>query len=292
VKYAVGIAGIAAAGALVSSLIGNSRAAVTVLFLMGSGMVLLFVFARLSRSRSAQVTRAGIVMMWGVVSVFVIFLLFTVSAVAFGWPPHWVRLLQLEQAPAPTGPLLETVAQRVSVNDDEDSRRAIQEMLAAAAKDDESRTTVTRLLKAKLFGMSPDARDDKTRAFRRRLMAAILAANNNNLSAAFAAGELSDIDLVAMNFAGAKARGADFSESFIIGSNFEGADLTGANFSAASLRGAEFEDARLSGTDWSGRADWFNVKGLSVNNLDVRALATMELCPVPSGGQSRKDAFV
>ena len=54
------------------------------------------------KSKSDAIARAGVALLWGVTVLFFAFLLFTVTAVAFGWPPAWTRVLGLAvEAPAP-----------------------------------------------------------------------------------------------------------------------------------------------------------------------------------------------
>jgi hypothetical protein len=66
VDYALGVAGIAAAGSIVIGLLGNGRAAVIIVGAMLTAMISLFVFARLTTTKSAATAIAGIVLMWSV----------------------------------------------------------------------------------------------------------------------------------------------------------------------------------------------------------------------------------
>jgi len=101
VDYAIGAAGIAAAGAIATYLNGNGQASVIIFGAMLVAMLLLFIFARLVVARSTAAVNAGIVLLWAVTVFFCIFLLFTTTAVAFGWPSAWGVILGLERA-APT----------------------------------------------------------------------------------------------------------------------------------------------------------------------------------------------
>jgi hypothetical protein len=101
VDYALGAAGVAAAGAIVTSMIGKDKASVVILGGMLVAMVLLFVFARLSVAKSAAVTNAGIVLLWAVTVFFCVFLMFTASAFALGWPRPWAVFLGVDQPDRP-----------------------------------------------------------------------------------------------------------------------------------------------------------------------------------------------
>jgi hypothetical protein len=96
VDYALGAAGVAAAGAIIVSFLGNGRGAVIVLSGMLVAMILLFVFARLLAAKNKATTQAALALMWMVVVFFGIFLAFTVTAIAFKVPLGWVQVLGLE----------------------------------------------------------------------------------------------------------------------------------------------------------------------------------------------------
>jgi hypothetical protein len=95
VDYALGAAGIAAAGAIVVGLLGNGRAAVIISGAMFISMVLLFIFSRLITTQSVGIVIAGMVLLWAVTIFFCTFLLFTATAFAFQWPPPWAQFLGL-----------------------------------------------------------------------------------------------------------------------------------------------------------------------------------------------------
>ncbi|WOH56995.1 hypothetical protein [Bradyrhizobium sp. BWC-3-1] len=95
VDYALGAAGVAAAAAIIIGLLGNGQATLIILGAMLVAMLLLFAFAQLVRSKSDAVVKAGTALLWGVTIFFFTFLSFTVTAVAFDWPPTWARVLGL-----------------------------------------------------------------------------------------------------------------------------------------------------------------------------------------------------
>jgi hypothetical protein len=95
VDYALGAAGIAAAGGLVVGILGNGRGAIIIMGGVFIAMLLLFSFARLLTAKSASATAAGMVLLWSVVVFFSLFLLLTVTATIASWPCNWARILGL-----------------------------------------------------------------------------------------------------------------------------------------------------------------------------------------------------
>ena len=98
VKFALGVAAVAAAGAIVIAALGNSRIGMIVLGGVFVAMILLFVFSRLVSSRSRSIMLAGIVLLWTVIIFFCTFLVFTTTAFAFRWPDAWVRFIGIHEA--------------------------------------------------------------------------------------------------------------------------------------------------------------------------------------------------
>jgi hypothetical protein len=136
VKYALGIAGISAAGAIVVSFLGSGRGAVIVLGGLLVAMVLLFVFARLIAAQNGSIVIAALVLMWMVLVFFGIFLAFTVTAVAFRVPVAWAEILDIAD---PARPMTE-----------KDIRKQLEvpRKLASAALGDNANKTIvlTRIL--------------------------------------------------------------------------------------------------------------------------------------------------
>ena len=93
VNYALGAAGIAAAGALVIGFLGYNKAALITFFGVLVAMLLLIAFSRLPKNRSPAVGWAGIAMLWSVSIMFIVFLIFTATAVAWRWPQIWAEIL-------------------------------------------------------------------------------------------------------------------------------------------------------------------------------------------------------
>lgn len=93
VNYALGVAGIAAAVAIINLFIGPTKASLVIVGLVFIGMILLFAFAQLTAAKSYSIQIAGIFLLWAVLSFFVIFLGFTVTAFATEWPVPWARFL-------------------------------------------------------------------------------------------------------------------------------------------------------------------------------------------------------
>jgi hypothetical protein len=93
VKYALGVAGVAAAAAIIVGLLGYGRTGFIVMGGALVAMVLLFVFARLVVAGNRSVVAAGMVLLWAVILFFCTFLFFTVTAFAFLWPIEWAHFI-------------------------------------------------------------------------------------------------------------------------------------------------------------------------------------------------------
>lgn len=103
VRYALGIAAIAAAASLVATFTGGyERASVIIMGLLFVGMVLLFVFSVLVRADSTAVRLAAVVLLWSSTAFFVLFLGFTATAAATGWPCNWADFLSFRSSCVPT----------------------------------------------------------------------------------------------------------------------------------------------------------------------------------------------
>jgi hypothetical protein len=101
VNYAIGIAGIAVACAIVIDLLGESRTTLLILGSMLVGRLLLFLLGRLMQSESPAINVAAIAVTWGVALFFMSFLCFTTTAAAFYWPQPWAEFLGLSKKNAP-----------------------------------------------------------------------------------------------------------------------------------------------------------------------------------------------
>lgn len=95
VNYALGLAGIAAAAAIIIAMLGYSKASLVIVAVVGIGAVLLYAFSQLINSGGGGAVLAGSVLMWAIVAFFIIFLMFTTTAVAIGKPCNWVWFLNL-----------------------------------------------------------------------------------------------------------------------------------------------------------------------------------------------------
>jgi hypothetical protein len=96
VKYAFGAAGIAAAGALITLFLGYGRPAVIVWAGTFIAMVLLLVFVSVATSRNPALRGPGMLLVYAVTVSFCLFLVFTVTAFAFSWPPNWAKFLGID----------------------------------------------------------------------------------------------------------------------------------------------------------------------------------------------------
>ena len=64
VNYALGVAGIAAAAAIVSWLVGNNNSSLILLSSAFVGMILLFIFSKLVVSTAPSIQFAGVALVW------------------------------------------------------------------------------------------------------------------------------------------------------------------------------------------------------------------------------------
>ncbi len=106
VRYAMGLAGIAAAAAIVTTLT-NGYSGITTLAvgLLIVAMIVLYLFSYLVQSKSKSVHYAGMTLMWAVVLVVIIFMGFTATAVAFSWPCNWAMIMKFRlSCGTPIGP--------------------------------------------------------------------------------------------------------------------------------------------------------------------------------------------
>lgn len=86
VKYALGVAGIAAAGALITRFLGYDKASIIILGATFVAMILLYAFSSMVASNIQATTIPGIILLYSVIFFFCIFLTFTITAFAFAWP--------------------------------------------------------------------------------------------------------------------------------------------------------------------------------------------------------------
>jgi hypothetical protein len=106
VRFALGVVGVSAAAALVVAFLGQTRASIIMVALVFVGMVILFAFSGLvsppsrrgqvvgsSADPKANLRVAATVLLWAVVGFFTLFLVMTVTAVAFGVPCNWADFL-------------------------------------------------------------------------------------------------------------------------------------------------------------------------------------------------------
>lgn len=93
VNYALGVAGIAAAGSIIILVSGNTKASIIVISLVFVGMLLLFAFSRLVSAGGRSTFVAGTVLLWAVLIFFITFLTFTATSFAFAWPKPWAQFL-------------------------------------------------------------------------------------------------------------------------------------------------------------------------------------------------------
>jgi hypothetical protein len=176
VDYALGTAGIAAAGAIVTAFLGKGKVSIIIFGAMLVAMTLLFVFARLVTSTSLMITYAGYFLTWAVVLFFVTFLVFTAMAMAIGQPVIWAGVLGVNR-PSP----IKGFVDQIDYGDVGRNQAAIASLLKMALAGNQSqKDAIVVELKTKLT--YPETRDFDTasRAIRKALFEAILRIRNND----------------------------------------------------------------------------------------------------------------
>jgi len=98
VNYALGLAGVAAAAAIITSFVGHGPGAIIVIGASFVGMIILFIFSKLVVSTSPSIQFAGVVLVWATLAFFGTFLVLTTTAVIFTWPCNWAELLDMTSA--------------------------------------------------------------------------------------------------------------------------------------------------------------------------------------------------
>jgi hypothetical protein len=98
VKYALAVAGVAAAGAIVVKFLDYQQASIIIIAGVFIAMILMFIFAKMVTGPNPKTTIPGLILLYSVLFFFVIFLGFTVTAFALGWPPAWVTFLGIHAA--------------------------------------------------------------------------------------------------------------------------------------------------------------------------------------------------
>ncbi len=99
VRYALGIAGVAAAAAIVTTLTqGYTRVTIIAVALLLLAMFVLYLFSLLVTSHSTSIHAAGVVLLWAIVLFVITFMGFTATAAAMGWPCNWAEFLRFHSS--------------------------------------------------------------------------------------------------------------------------------------------------------------------------------------------------
>lgn len=93
-KFAWGLLGISTVAALIITILGSSKAAILIMALTIVGMLIIFV-ASVAIDKAHVASQPAILLVWSVTLFFVIFLTFTISAIAISWPCNWVRFINI-----------------------------------------------------------------------------------------------------------------------------------------------------------------------------------------------------
>jgi hypothetical protein len=101
VDYALAVAGVAAAAAIVGFFVGFDRTGIIVLSSTFVAMILLYAFSILATSNSALIAPAGLIVVYTVIFFFCSFLILTITAFVANWPPTLVQFLGIVRPPPP-----------------------------------------------------------------------------------------------------------------------------------------------------------------------------------------------
>lgn len=111
-KFAWGIVGVAAAGALIIALIGETRASIITLGGTFMSMVMLYIFSSLvSPPNVRRIPLQGYILMYSVLSFFCVFLMLTITAFIVCKPRAWVDFISVK-CPAPPLPPIRFLSEK------------------------------------------------------------------------------------------------------------------------------------------------------------------------------------
>ena len=124
------------------------------------------------------------------------------------------------------------------------------------------------------------------RKVRKLTLDTLKAATAGDLGACFKDGELEELDLFMMNFAGAQLVGTSFKGCFLAAADLRGSNLTGACFEGAKIRNVDFTEASLLDANFTD-ADWFNALGLTKHQLTRVRRDSLLACPTDEKAMRR-----
>jgi hypothetical protein len=100
VDFALAVAGVAAAAAIVGFFISFNQTGIIVLSGTFVAMILLYVFSILAASNSKVIAPAGIIVVYAVIFFFCTFLFLTITSFVANWPPAFAQFLGILQSGA------------------------------------------------------------------------------------------------------------------------------------------------------------------------------------------------
>jgi serine/threonine protein kinase len=185
---------------------------------------------------------------------------------------------------------IQAIAARITYGNVARSREALRELADLLAHDPSgsARDSVTSALRDVILTLDMDGNvvGATVRKVRKLTLDTLKTSTAGNLGACFKDGELEELDLFAMDFAGAEVRGISFKGCFLAEADFRRSNLAGARFQEAKIRNVDFTDASLSDADFTD-ADWFNALGLTEGQLtQVRRNSLLD-CPADEQAMHR-----
>lgn len=289
VRYALGVAGIVAAVAIVRALTKDVRVALLGTLAMFVGMIFLFAFAKLATSTETT---------WRlpVQALFAFFIIYIMAAAAllftsvfFGRPLDLRDLIvsrnaSASQEPPPAGdPLIASLVARLEhATSRPDLLSAIDALRAYALSTSSRSAQDTAASKLKNLLCSSRVGSPEDRPIRKVLLEALKSVRRGDLHADFQDGALAKSDLVGADLSGADLTAVTFEGSFLIETDLSGTTLARANLDDTLIRNVNMDGANLAGASLK-NADWFNARGLNVEQLGSARRDVLERCPKRKG---------
>ncbi len=101
-RYAYGLAGLAAVSTIVMGFVEPDFKGVVSIALVLAGSTAVFVFAMMVAHGEKAVAWAGVLLVWSIVITLMASVFFTISALAFNWPPDWLDFVKKVNREFPT----------------------------------------------------------------------------------------------------------------------------------------------------------------------------------------------
>ncbi|MBZ5634901.1 MAG: protein kinase [Acidobacteriia bacterium] len=199
---------------------------------------------------------------------------------------------------APTSPILvssevdsvRALAAQITYSNVARSRQALSELadLVGRNASQDVRDAVISALRDIILTLDLDGNvvAGTVRKVRKLTLDTLKVATAGDLGACFKDGELEELDLFMMDFAGTQLVGTNFKGCFLAGADFRGSNLAGACFEIAKIRNVDFTEADLLDANFTD-ADWFNALGLTEHQMTLVRRDSLPACPADEQAMHR-----